>query len=279
MASQKPLTGKVALVTGASRGLGAGIALALGDAGADVAVTDLLVEGAQEDPLSLVSYSILAAHFARSGGVHTLEVCKKIEEMGVQSRACKMDVTCPDEICQVVADIEAQWGGIDILVNNAGVMDNFALLEKQNPDMWERDLKVNLSGAFNCIRAVWPGMKKKKWGRIVNISSFVAQTGALAQPGYGASKAGLLGLSRSLALEGARHNITVNAVLPGFIDTEAVRLQDRKTMERITDRIAMKRLGQVGEVAAAVVFLAGPEASYITGAALPVAGGADLFVF
>jgi 3-oxoacyl-[acyl-carrier protein] reductase len=122
-------------------------------------------------------------------------------------------------------------------------------------------------------------MKKKRWGRIVNISSFVAQTGALSQPGYGASKAGLLGLSSSLALEGARHNITVNAVLPGFIDTEAVRLQDSKTMERITDRIAMKRLGQVGEVAAAVVFLAGPEASYITGAALPVAGGADLFVF
>ena len=122
-------------------------------------------------------------------------------------------------------------------------------------------------------------MKTKQWGRIVNISSFVGRAGAFAQPGYGASKAGLVGLSRSLALEGAKHGITVNAVLPGFIETEAVNLYQPEMRERIERRIAMKRMGKPDEVAALVIFLASEAASYITGAAIPVTGGADLFVF
>jgi 3-oxoacyl-[acyl-carrier protein] reductase len=199
--------------------------------------------------------------------------------MGVKSLAFKMDVTHLDEIQKVVSETSDQIGSVDILVNNAGVMDNLAMMEKQSTQMFERDLKVNLTGAFNCIQAVWPYMKKNNWGRIINISSFVGLSGAFAQPGYGASKAGMIGLTRSLALEGASHGITVNSVLPGFIETEAVKLHDPKMLEKIRTRIAVKRLGKPEEISSAVVFLAAEAAGYITGAALPVAGGADLFVF
>lgn len=273
------LSGKTALVTGGSRGLGRVIALALGAAGAQVAVTDLLVESEPPDKEKLGQYSVLAAHFAGSENVRTVSTAEEIAAMGQKSLALKMDVTKPDQIQKAVAQVSEQLGEVDILVNNAGVMDNMAAMEHQNLTMFERDLKVNLTGAFNCIQAVWPGMKKKGWGRIINISSFVAVSGAFAQPGYGASKAGLIGLTRSLALEGARYGITVNAVLPGFIETEAVKLHDPKMLDRIKARTPMKRLGKPEEISPLVVFLAGEGASFITGAAIPVTGGADLFVF
>ncbi|MFO7557624.1 MAG: SDR family oxidoreductase [Desulfobacterales bacterium] len=273
------LSEKTALVTGASRGLGRAIALALGAAGANVAVTDLLVESEKPDKQKLGEYSILAALFAGSENVRTISTAEEIEKMGRKSLALKMDVTNPDQIQKAVAEISHQLGEVDILVNNAGVMDNMATMEHQSLTMFERDLRVNLTGAFNCIQAVWPQMKEKKWGRIINISSFSGLSGAFAQPGYGASKAGLIGLSRSLALEGARHNITVNAVLPGFIETEAVKLHQPDMLKRIHDRIAMKRMGTLEEVASVVVFLASNSSSYITGASIPVTGGADLFVF
>jgi 3-oxoacyl-[acyl-carrier protein] reductase len=199
--------------------------------------------------------------------------------MGVKSLGLKLDVTDPDQIEKIVSEISDQLGGVDILVNNAGVMDNMATMEHQTLKMFERDLKVNLTGAFNCIRAVWPHMKKKQWGRIINISSFVGLSGAFAQPGYGASKAGMIGLTRSLALEGAKYGITVNAVLPGFIATEAVQLHDPKMLDRIKARTPMKRMGTPEEISPVVVFLAGEGSSFITGAAIPVTGGADLFVF
>ena len=145
--------------------------------------------------------------------------------------------------------------------------------------MFERDLNVNLTGAFNCTQTVWPYMKNNKWGRIINISSFVGLSGAFAQPGYGASKAGMIGLTRSLALEGAKYGITVNAVLPGFIETEAVKLHDRKMLDRVKARTPMKRMGRPEEISPLVVFLTSEGASFITGAAIPVTGGADLFVF
>ncbi|ABW67412.1 SDR family oxidoreductase [Desulfosudis oleivorans] len=273
------LSGKTALVTGASRGLGGAIALALGAAGANVAVTDLLVESELPDKEQLGRYSVLAAHFAGSENVRTVSTAAEIKTMGRKSLAMKMDVTNPDQVQMVVAEIAAELGEVDILVNNAGVMDNMAALEHQNLTMFERDLKVNLTGAFNCIQAVWPYMKKSGWGRIINISSFVAVSGAFAQPGYGASKAGMIGLTRSLALEGAGHGITVNAVLPGFIETEAVQLHDPKMLDRIRARTPMKRLGKPKEISPLVVFLAGEDAGFITGAAIPVTGGADMFVF
>ncbi|MBC2716337.1 MAG: SDR family oxidoreductase [Desulfobacteraceae bacterium] len=273
------LSGKTALVTGASRGLGKAIALALGKTGANVAVTDLLVESEKVDKERLAEYSLLAAHFVDTGNVETISTAAAIRKMGVNSLGMKMDITQPDQIQKVVSEIFDQMGGVDILVNNAGVMDNMATMEHQTLKMFERDLNVNLTGAFNCIQAVWPHMKQKKWGRIINISSFVGLRGAFAQPGYGASKAGMIGLTRSLALEGARHGITVNAVLPGFIETEAVKLHDPKMLDRIKERIPSKRMGNPDEVAPLVAFLASDRSSYMTGTAIPVTGGADLFNF
>ena len=273
------LSGKVALVTGASRGLGRAIALALGRAGADVIVTDLLIEDEDVDTEKLAEYSILASHFKENDGVRTLATSLEIEAMGVKSLGVKMDVTSNENVGDVARRIEDEFGRIDILVNNAAVMDNIALFEYQTAKGWERDINVNLTGSFICSKAVWQGMKNQKKGRIINISSFTAESGAFAQPGYCASKAGLLGLTRSLALEGAKNGITVNAVLPGFIKTEAVDLYQGLMKERILSRNPMKRMGTPEEVAAAVVFLASDAASYINGASIPVTGGMDLLVF
>ncbi|MEN6473402.1 MAG: SDR family oxidoreductase [Syntrophaceae bacterium] len=276
---QTNLKGKVALITGASRGLGRAIALALGRDGADVALTDILIEGQEHDPEKLGRYSVLAGHFAQSGAVKTLSGAQEIQSMGARSCAYKMDVTDLFEIAQVIQAVEAELGTIDILVNNAAVMDNLGAFEEQQPERWQRDLGVNLSGAFNCSKAVWPGMVKKGWGRIINISSVAALMGAALQPSYGATKAGLIGLSKSLAIEAGKHGITVNTVCPGFIATEAVQLYDERMRERIEKKTALKRLGRPEEVARVVAFLASDEASYITGAVIPVTGGIDLLTY
>jgi 3-oxoacyl-[acyl-carrier protein] reductase len=273
------LTGKTALVTGASRGLGRAIALSLGEAGANVIVTDLLIEGEKTDKQKLSEYSLLAGHFADSENVKTISTAEEIKKMGVQATGLKMDVTQPDEIREIVSLVHNEIGAIDILINNAGVMDNLALMENQNTEMFERDVKVNLTGAFNCTHAVWSQMKEKQWGRIINVSSFVGLRGAFAQPGYGASKAGMIGLTRSLALEGAACGITVNAVLPGFIGTEALKLHDQKMVDRILKSIPVKRMGMPEEVASLITFLASDHSGYMTGTAIPVTGGADLFNF
>jgi 3-oxoacyl-[acyl-carrier protein] reductase len=270
------LKGKVALITGASRGLGRAIALSLGQAGTDVALTDILLEGQDHDTEKLGQYSVLAGHFAQQGMVKTRAGAQEIQSMGSRSRAFKMDVADMDEVRRVVQAVEAELGTIDILVNNAAVMDNLGKFEEQQPERWERDLKVNLTGAYNCCKTVWPGMVKKGWGRIINISSVAALMGASLQPSYGATKAGLIGLSKSLAIEAGRYGITINTVCPGFIATEAVQLYDERMTERIAKRTALKRMGRPEEVAQAVAFLASDAASYITGAVIPVTGGIDL---
>ncbi len=272
----KNLSGKVALVTGASRGLGRAIALALGEAGASVAVTDLLVEDGTNDPQSLSDYSFLAGHFSQSGGIKTLATAREIEAMGSKSCAKKMDVSNLDEVRRVVNEIEAELGPVDILVNNAAVMDNFGKFEDQKPEKWERDLRVNLTGAFNCAGAVWESMKARGWGRIINVSSVAGLMGASLQPSYGATKAGIIGLTKSLAIEAGRYGITVNAVCPGFIATEALSLYDASRTERVEKKTALRRLGRPEEVAQVIVFLASEGSSYITGAAIPVTGGIDL---
>ncbi|MGD0278511.1 MAG: 3-oxoacyl-ACP reductase family protein [Smithella sp.] len=273
---QTNLKGKVALVTGASRGLGHAIALSLGQAGADVALTDILIEGQNHDTEKLGRYSILAGHFAKQGEVKTQAGAQEIQSMGSRSCAFKMDVTDPDEVERVVQAVENELGVIDILVNNAAVMDNMGKFGEQQLGRWQRDLNVNLTGAYNCSKAVWPGMVKKEWGRIINISSVAGLMGAHMQPSYGATKAGLIGFSKSLAIEAGRYGITVNTVCPGFIATEAVQLYDERMTERIAKRTALKRMGQPEEVAEVVAFLASNAASYITGAVIPVTGGIDL---
>jgi 3-oxoacyl-[acyl-carrier protein] reductase len=273
------LAGKTALVTGASRGLGRAIALALGRAGANVVVTDILIEDDNHNPAQLTDYSLLAGHFTQSGAVHTVSTAQEIRQNKVGGLALKLDVRDVAEVQSVVARSRDEFGGIDILVNNAAIMENFGRLGSQSHEFWERDLKVNLSGAFICAQAVWPGMLEKGWGRIINMSSIAGLMGAYTHPSYGASKAGLIGLTKSLALEGARHGITVNAVAPGFIDTEAVRLAGEEKLERYRNRCPMKRLGSAEEVAALVTFLASDAAGFITGATVPVTGGMDLLNF
>jgi 3-oxoacyl-[acyl-carrier protein] reductase len=276
---QMNLKGKVALVTGASRGLGREIALSLGREGAAVIVTDLLLEDESNEPAKLDEYSPLAGHFARTNAIKTKQTAQEISEMNTRAIARKLDVTNPEEIERVVSEAEREFGGIDILISNAAVMDNFGNLEDQKLDRWERDLRVNLTGAFNCTKAVWPKMMEKGWGRVIYISSIAGLMGAWLQPSYGATKAGLIGLAKSLAIEGGKYGITVNAICPGFVETEVVKLQTPETTERIIKRTPLKRLGRPEEIGQLAVFLASDASSYITGAALPVTGGLDLMKF
>jgi 3-oxoacyl-[acyl-carrier protein] reductase len=273
------LEGRTALVTGASRGLGREIALALGRAGASVIVTDLLVEDRDHDPDKLSEYSPLAGHFTRTNSIKTRQTAREISEGGGRAIALKLDVTDPSDIASVIEQADREFGGIDILVSNAAVMDNFGKLEDQTMERWERDLRVNLTGAFSCTKAVWPRMKEKGRGRIIYISSIAGLMGAWLQPSYGATKAGLIGLAKSLAIEGGKFGITVNAICPGFIETEVVKLQKTEITERIKKGTPLNRLGQPEEIAQMVVFLASDESSFITGAALPVTGGLDLLKF
>jgi 3-oxoacyl-[acyl-carrier protein] reductase len=277
--NSRALEGKVALVTGASRGLGRDICLCLGRAGATVLVTDLLLEDYNNDPDKLAEYSPLAGHFVRIKAVKTKQTAHEIMVNDGRAIALKLDVTSTDNIQCVVEKAEREFGGIDILVRNAAVMDNFGKFEDQTLEKWERDLRVNLTGAFNCTKAVWPKMKEKGWGRVIYISSIAGLMGAWLQPSYGATKAGLIGLAKSLAIEGGKFGITVNAVCPGFIETEAVKLQAPETTERIKKGTPLNRLGQPEEIGQFVAFLASDASSFITGVALPVTGGLDLLKF
>jgi 3-oxoacyl-[acyl-carrier protein] reductase len=172
-----------------------------------------------------------------------------------------------------------ELGSVDILVNNAGTLDHAAQFHRQSPELWERDLQVNLTGAFNCAQAVWPHMKERKWGRIVNMASVAGTLGGFGQASYSTTKAGLLGLTKTLALEGGRHGITCNAIVPGVIGTEAFNFANPEMNERIVARTAFKRPGEPRDVANAIAFLCSDLAAYVTGIELNVSGGVELFVF
>jgi 3-oxoacyl-[acyl-carrier protein] reductase len=233
------LSGRVALVTGGSRGLGRADALTLERAGATVVTLD--VEEA-----------------------NTTFVC---------------DVTDRVQVDDAVRRTVEEQGSVDILVNNAGTLDHLGQFPDQQPKLWERDLRVNLTGAFNCAQAVWPHMQERGWGRIVNMASVAGTLGGFGQASYSTTKAGLLGLTRTLALEGARHGITSNAIVPGVIGTEAFEFVAPAMKERMIKRTALRRLGEPQDVANAIVFLCSDLASYITGVALNVSGGIELFTF
>src|SRR5256886_14930107 len=277
MAIEIDLSGRVALVTGASRGLGRADALTLARAGADVVVADLLVESQLSEDTD--RYGALATVARQQGLVHTEETVRDIEAMGRRTFAVRCDVTNRDEVDAAVARTVAELGSVDILVNNAGTLDHAAQFQHQSPELWERDLRVNLTGAFNCAQAAWPHMRERRWGRGGNIASVAGTLGGFGQASYSTTKAGLLGLTRTLAMEGARHGITCNAIVPGVIGTEAFNLANPEMNERIVNRTALRRPGQAQESANAIAFLCSDLAAYITGIELNVSGGVELFVF
>jgi 3-oxoacyl-[acyl-carrier protein] reductase len=277
MAIAIDLSDKVALVTGGSRGLGRADALALAAAGADIAIADLLVESELSEETD--RYGVLATVARQQGMVHTEETVEEIRAMGRAAIALRCDVTDREQVDRAVARTIDELGAVDILVNNAGTLDHAAQLQNQAPDLWERDLRVNLTGAFNCAQSVWPHMRAREWGRIVNMSSVAGTLGGFGQASYSTTKAGILGLTKTLAMEGARHGITCNAIVPGVIGTEAFNMANAAMNERIVARTALKRPGRPEEIANAIAFLCSDLASYITGVELNVSGGVELFVF
>ncbi len=272
------LEGKVAMVTGGSRGIGRADALALAREGADVAITDILLESdtSAADGEKDLKLSKMAKE---QGFIYTEKTVTEIQALGRRALGLKMDVTDAGQVEAVVARVTKEWGGIDILINNAAILDHVGTIETQTPEMWERVLKVNLTGAYHCARAVIPGMKKKNWGRIINMASVAGTMGGFGQASYSATKAAMIGLTRTLALEGARNNITCNAVVPGIIMTEAYKAFDQAMVERMVKRVPSKKAGMPEDVANAIVFLCSEKARYLTGVALPVTGGIELFTF
>jgi len=240
------MTNRTAFVTGASRGIGRACALELARAGARV-----ILAARQREKLE--------------------EVAAEVRALGAGAFVVEIDLASPASIAQAFASAK-ELGPIHILVNNAGITrDNLALRMKLED--WEAVIQTNLTGAFLCIQQVLQGMMRERWGRIVNISSVVGEAGNPGQANYVASKAGLIGLTKSLAQEMASRNVTVNAVAPGFIETDmtAVLSDDLKT--NLLTRVPLKRLGKPEDIAAAVAFLASDGAGYITGHVLDVNGG------
>lgn len=271
------LSGKVALITGGSRGLGRADALALARAGADVVITDILLESeASEEALE---NSPVGQALRREGVVYTEQTAEEIKLLGRRAAVYRMDVTDREQVSRVVAEATDRFGHIDILVNNAAMLDHVATIENQQEALWDRDLRINLTGAYNCAKAVWPQMKERRWGRIINMASVAGTMGGFGQASYASTKAGIIGLTRSLALEGARFRITSNAIVPGIIATEAWKKGNPRMNERMIARTAFRQPGEPEDIAHAVVFLATEEAGYITGIELYVSGGIELFTF
>jgi 3-oxoacyl-[acyl-carrier protein] reductase len=238
------LMGRIALVTGGSRGIGRAIADALHAAGAGVVILD---RDAERAPITA-------------------------QEIGDDVCAMIADVTDPDQVASALATVEETCGPIDILVNNAGVTKD-ALLVRMSDDDWSTVLDVNLRGVFLLTRAVARGMMKRRWGRIINISSVVGLMGNPGQANYAASKAGLIGFTKAVARELASRNVLVNAIAPGFIETDMTRALTDAQRNTLVAQIPLGRLGQPSDVARAVLFLASDHADYITGQVLVVDGG------
>src|SRR5690348_14624849 len=274
------LSGKVAVVTGASRGLGREDALTLARMGADVVITDILIE---DDPnlqtTAEGANSVLAQVATSQGWVFSNATAEEIRQMGRRSTAIKMDVTDRDQIRQVLAQVKEQFGRIDILINNAATLDHTAQIPNQDYRLWDRDIAVNLTGSFNCTKEVWPYMVEKRWGRIIFMSSVAGTLGGFGQASYSATKAGVIGLAKTAALEGGRHNITANAIAPGIIESEAGKAAaaNNPMYDRFRARTVFKRFGQPEDIANTIAFLCTEEAGYITGAVIEVAGGIPLF--
>jgi len=238
------LSGRVALVTGSTRGIGRSIAETLGECGAKVAVVGRDQGKAQEVAVAL----------------------------GGEARGFGCDVVDTASVAKLVEDVEKAFGSVDILVNNAGLTRDNILLRLKDED-WDAVLDANLRGAFASIRAATRGMMKRRWGRIINIASVVGIIGNKGQANYAASKAGLIGLTKSVAKEFASRNILANAVAPGFIETDMTSAMTPEARTALSQQIPLERLGKPGDIASTVAFLASEHASYITGQVFVVDGG------
>jgi 3-oxoacyl-[acyl-carrier protein] reductase len=238
---------KVALVTGAAQGIGKAVALMLARHGADVVVADVNLEKAEE-------------------------TAREVEAIGRGAMAVKVDVTRLSDVEQMVESTLGRFGKIDILINNAGIARDKLILRMTEED-WDAVLDVNLKGTFNCTKAVIKYMSKQRSGKIVNIASVVGEMGNAGQANYSASKAGVIGLTKTIAREFAQRGINVNAIAPGYIQTPMTDVLPDKTKEELKRMIPMERLGQPEDVAHAVFFLVSEASSYITGQVLNVNGG------
>lgn len=238
---------RVAVITGASRGIGRSIALALAAKGATIVAVDM--DQAATD-----------------------SVVAELQAAGTKALAVVGNVTVPADVERMIDAATEAFGRVDILVNNAGITRDGLLMRMKDED-WDAVLNVNLKGAFLCTRAAFKVMSKQRYGRIINIASVVGQMGNAGQANYCASKAGLIGLTKSNARELAKRSITVNAVAPGFIATAMTDALSEKVRDELTAQIPLERLGSADDIANAVVFLAGEQSGYITGHVLSVNGG------
>ncbi|MBI2411730.1 MAG: 3-oxoacyl-[acyl-carrier-protein] reductase [Deltaproteobacteria bacterium] len=241
------VSGRVAIVTGGGQGIGKAIAEKLASYGADVVVVDVNLEKATE-------------------------VSEGIKRMGRRSMALKVDVVSTQETEEMAEKVFKEMEAIHILVNNAGITRDGLILRMKEED-WDAVINVNLKGAFNCTKAVLKYMTKMRWGRIVNIASVVGVMGNAGQANYAASKAGLIGLTKSVAREFAARNITCNAVAPGFIETAMTDVLSEQVKTDLISKIPLGRLGGAGDVATGVLFLASNASNYITGQVLNINGG------
>jgi NAD(P)-dependent dehydrogenase (short-subunit alcohol dehydrogenase family) len=245
------IKGRVALVTGGARSLGKADCLALAAEGCKVIVLDLNAEGA----------TATAAEIEGQGGV---------------ARGYEVDITDRAQLGRVVQKAQSEVGPVDICVNNAGIIYTLGQLKDMADADWDLNLQVNLTGTYNVTKAVFAGMRERKWGRIICMASIAGLMGGFGQTAYATGKMGLIGFARSVALEGARYNVTSNIIAPGIIGPNA---NLSPMYERMVKRVAMQTEGQPEDVASAITFLCSERARYITGAVLTVTGGMDLFTF
>ncbi|THG41067.1 acetoacetyl-CoA reductase [Sphingomonas olei] len=239
--------GRVAIVTGGTRGIGEAVSIALRDMGLTVAA-------------NYAGNDARAADFTARTGI----------------RAVRWDVSDHEACMAGVADVEAALGPVDVLVNNAGITRDGTFM-KMTYQMWKEVMDTNLGGCFNMAKAVFPGMRERQWGRIVNIGSINGQAGQYGQVNYAAAKSGIHGFTKALALEGARVGVTVNAIAPGYIDTDMVAAVPGEVLDKIVAKIPVGRLGRAQEIARGVAFLCSEDGGFVTGSTLSINGGQHMY--